>query len=74
MDISLVILTIQVIVSILLIILILAQAKDGGLSTVMGGSGQSFQAEKRGPEKVIYRMTIFLAAIFLINAFLMLIF
>jgi protein translocase SecG subunit len=64
-----VILIIQIIVSILLTILILAQNKDGGLSAVMGG-GQSFQSVKRGAEKVIYRATIVLAAIFMANALL----
>jgi protein translocase SecG subunit len=64
-----IILIIQVVVSILLMILILAQNKDGGLSAVMGG-GQSFQPVKRGAEKVIYRLTVFLAFIFMTNALL----
>ncbi|MBN2307029.1 preprotein translocase subunit SecG [Candidatus Peregrinibacteria bacterium] len=64
-----VILIIQVVVSILLMILILTQNKDGGLSAVMGG-GQSFQSVKRGAEKVIYRATIVLAFIFMANALL----
>ena len=64
-----IILIIQVIVSILLVILILAQNKDGGLAAVMGG-GQSFQAVKRGAEKVIHRATVFLAFVFIVNALL----
>lgn len=64
-----IILIVQVVVSILLMILILAQNKDGGLSAVMGG-GQSFQCVKRGAEKVIHRATIFLAFIFMANALL----
>lgn len=64
-----VILVVQVIVSILLMILILTQNKDGGLSAVMGG-GQSFQSVKRGAEKVIYRATVILAFIFMANALL----
>ena len=67
-----IILTIQVIVSVLMVILILAQNKDGGLSTVMGG-GQSFQSVKRGPEKVIFGLTVFLVTAFLANALLMII-
>ena len=59
-------LIIQVVISILLTILILVQNKDGGLSAVMGG-GQSFQATKRGTEKVIYNVTIVLAVLFLVN-------
>lgn len=62
-------LIIQVIVSVLLMILILAQNKDGGLSAVMGG-GQSFQSVKRGAEKVIYKATIALALLFVANALL----
>ncbi len=64
-----IILIVQVVVSILLSILILAQNKDGGLSAVMGG-GQSFQSVKRGAEKVIYRATVFLAFVFMTNALL----
>ena len=62
-----IILIIQVIVSILLIILILVQNKDGGLSAVFGG-GESFQSVKRGPEKVIYYATVILAVLFMLNA------
>jgi protein translocase SecG subunit len=64
-----IILTIQVIVSILLIILILMQNKEGGLGAVFGG-GESFQAVRRGPEKFIYIFTIVLAVIFMLNALL----
>ena len=68
-----VILIVQVVVSILLMILVLAQNKDGGLSAVMGG-GQSFQSVKRGAEKVIHRATIVLAFIFMANALLIVFF
>ena len=63
-------LTSQVIISVLLVIFVLIQNKDGGLSAVMGGSGESFQSTKRGAEKVIHNTTIVLAALFLINALL----
>ena len=63
------ILIIQLVVSVLLTIVILAQNKDGGLSAMMGGN-QSFQSVKRGAEKVIHRATIVLAVIFMLNAFL----
>jgi preprotein translocase subunit SecG len=68
-----VILIIQVVISILLMILILTQNKDGGLSAMMGG-GQSFQSVKRGAEKVIFRATIVLAAAFMVNALLIALF
>jgi len=64
-----IILTIQVIVSVLLIILILMQNKEGGLGAVFG-AGEGFQAVRRGPEKFIYNLTIVLAIIFLLNALL----
>ena len=57
----------QVIISILLSISILTQNKDGGLSSMMGGGG-SFEATKRGAEKVIYNTTIVLAVLFIANA------
>ena len=68
-----IILIIQVVISILLMILILAQNKDGGLSAVMGG-GQSFQSVRRGAEKVIYRVTVFLGFAFMANALLIVFF
>jgi protein translocase SecG subunit len=59
----------QIIVSILLMIFILVQNKDGGLSAVFGG-GESFQAVKRGPEKIIHYTTIVLGFLFMANALL----
>lgn len=59
----------QLIVSILMTLLILAQNKEGGLSSSMGGNGASFKAEKRGAEKVIFRATVFFAFLFVANAF-----
>ena len=62
----------QIIVSVSLILIILVQNKDGGLSAVMGGSGESFQSTKRGAEKVMYWLTIVLGFLFLLNALLFL--
>lgn len=58
----------QVIISILLGLLILIQGKDEGFTASWGS--QSFQATRRGPEKVIFRATVLLAALFLLNALL----
>jgi len=63
----------QVVISILLAIFILIQNKDGGLSAMMGGGSESFQATKRGPEKFIYITTIVLATLFIVNALLIVI-
>ncbi len=58
----------QVTISLLLIFIILVQGKDEGFTASWGS--QSFQATRRGPEKVIYRATVLLVALFLINALL----
>lgn len=64
-----ILLIVQLVISVLLMTLILAQNKDGGLSAVMGG-GPSFTTVKRGAEKVIYWATIVLALAFMGNALL----
>ncbi|MCK5851345.1 MAG: preprotein translocase subunit SecG, partial [Kiritimatiellae bacterium] len=58
----------QMIISALLIFIVLVQGKDEGFTA--SGGGQSFQATRRGSEKVIFRATIVLVALFLINALL----
>lgn len=57
----------QLIISILLSLLILIQGKDEGFTA---SGSQSFATVRRGPEKVIFNITIVLAVLFLINAFL----
>jgi protein translocase SecG subunit len=52
----------QIIVSILLIICVLLQASEGGLSPAFGGGGEMFRS-KRTVEKFLLFMTIFLAFI-----------
>ncbi|MBU1017537.1 preprotein translocase subunit SecG [Patescibacteria group bacterium] len=58
----------QVIISILLGFIVLIQGKDEGFTASWGS--KSFEATRRGPEKVIFRATILLAALFLLNALL----
>ncbi|MDD5377190.1 MAG: preprotein translocase subunit SecG [Candidatus Gracilibacteria bacterium] len=58
---------IQIIVSILLIILILVQAKGNGLS-IAPGSNDFGKFEKRGAEKTLHIATIVLGTIFVLNA------
>lgn len=55
----------QIIVSILLILAILSQARGQGLSATFGGTGQ-FYVEKRGAEKVIFNLTLILAVLFVV--------
>lgn len=52
-----------IIVSILLVVSILAQARGAGLSATFGGEG-SFSHVKRGPEKVLFIATIVLSVLF----------
>lgn len=63
----------QIIISILLIAAILIQSRGAGLAEVFGGSGEIFHT-KRGPEKSLFILTIILSAIFIILAFLNILF
>lgn len=54
----------QVIVSIILIILILLQERQSGLSSVLGGSGATPYQTRRGLEKGIFIATIVSAILF----------
>lgn len=54
----------QVIVSILLVALILLQARGVGLGSTFGGEG-NFYFTKRGAEKTIFILTIILSAAFI---------
>ena len=55
----------QILISILLTVVILLQAKGAGIGTALGGgSGSSFRT-RRGVEKTLFQLTIFLAIVFL---------
>lgn len=54
---------IQIIVSVALIVLVLLQAKGGGLSSIFGGEGAVYRT-KRGLEKTLFNVTIVLAVVF----------
>lgn len=56
-------LVIQLIISLLLITVILLQAKGSGLSGVFGGEG-GFYRSKRGVEKMLVYFTIILSILF----------
>ena len=57
---------VQVIVSAALIIIILIQARSGGLGGVFGGSGGSIHRTRRGPERTLFILTIVLSVVFFI--------
>ena len=56
---------IQIVLAALLITVILLQSKGAGLGQAWGGGGE-FYRSKRGVEKILFRATIILAAIFFI--------
>jgi preprotein translocase subunit SecG len=53
----------QVVISILLILSILSQQRSAGLSATFGGGG-GFHVSKRGAEKILFRMTVVFAVLF----------
>ncbi len=60
--------TIQIVISVLLIISILLQNRGAGLSETFGGSGNVYQT-KRGFDKFLFIATVVLAILFLGTAF-----
>ena len=56
---------IQIVISIALIVLLLLQAKGGGLSNVFGGEGSIYRS-RRGVEKTVFSLTIGLTIVFVI--------
>jgi preprotein translocase subunit SecG len=65
---------IQIIVSVVLVLAIILQAKGSGLGSLMGGDGGGFGITKtrRGLEKTLFQLTIILAAVFLIISLVLL--
>jgi preprotein translocase subunit SecG len=53
----------QIVVGALLILLVLIQPKGVGLGQVFGGEGNVYRT-KRGAEKIVFNLTIILAAAF----------
>lgn len=58
----------QIVISILLVVAILLQARGTGLGGVFGGGGEVFRT-KRGLEKTLFTATIVLAVLFFGIAF-----
>lgn len=55
----------QTILAILLIVTILLQSRGAGLGSAWGGGGQLY-GTRRGVEKVLFRATIAIAALFIV--------
>lgn len=63
-----VLLAVQIIISILLIVLILFQARGVGFGRSLGASSSSFT--RRGLERLIYKLTFIVALLFIVISFL----
>ena len=63
-----ILLTLQIVLSILVTISIILQVRGSGLGTMFGGGGGEFYRSKRGIEKLLFRATIILSIMFCINA------
>lgn len=62
-----VILIVQIIISISLSAAILLQVQGSGLGSSFGESGEQYRS-KRGVEKLLFRLTVVLAALFVITS------
>lgn len=69
MNLASVLLSGQILISLLLIATILLQAQGAGLGSTWGGGGESYHT-KRGVEKTLFRTTIVLAVLFLVISLL----
>ncbi len=58
---------IQIILSILLVLIIIIQQKGTGLGSTFGGN-IGFYSTKRGAEKMLFNLTIILAALFILSS------
>lgn len=58
-------LTINIILSAVIVVLILIQGKGAGLGSAWGGGGELYQT-RRGLEKFTFRLTVLLVAVFLV--------
>ena len=58
---------VQIFISVLLIVSILAQSKGTGLGAAWGGSSETFNT-RRGTEKLLFNITIVLAILFLLTS------
>lgn len=60
--------SIELLVAIILIALLVVQARGGGLGGIFGGWGTPTFRTRRGIERTLFRLTIILAALFVVVA------
>lgn len=58
----------QILVAILLTVVILLQAKGSGIGAAFGGGTSGSFRTRRGVEKTLFQLTIFIAVLFMIVA------
>ena len=59
----------QTILALLLIVFILLQSRGAGIGSIWGGGGE-FYSTRRGIEKILFRLTIFISILFVIVSLL----
>ncbi len=60
----------QIIIALMVVVVILAQVRGGGLGGIFGGSGESAFRTRRGIERTLFRFTIILVIVFIILSIL----
>jgi len=60
----------QIIIAVMVIGVILAQAQGGGLGGIFGGGGESTFRTRRGVERTLFRFTIILVVVFILLSIL----
>ncbi len=60
----------QIIIAVMVVAVILAQVRGGGLGGIFGGTGESAFRTRRGVERTLFRFTIILVVVFVIVSML----
>jgi preprotein translocase subunit SecG len=55
-----------IVIAAVLVVVVLAQVRGGGLSGIFGGGGESTFRTRRGLDRTLFRFTIVLSVIFII--------
>jgi len=56
----------QIVIAVMVILVILAQAQGGSVGGIFGGSGDSSFRTRRGIERTLFRFTIVLSVVFVV--------
>ncbi len=68
-----ILISIQIVLSVLLVTLILLQSQGSGLGSTWGGGGETYHT-RRGLEKIVFYLTIVCAVLFAVSSVSLLIF